>query len=193
MNKEIWKPILGYEGLYEVSNKGNVRSMDYRHTKTIHILKQNKSIYIRVYLCKNGKGKLLSVHRLVARAFPEICGEWFDGCEVDHIDTNKHNNIATNLKVCTKKENNNNPNTLVNRSKWQINGNAYWCNKKGEKHPKSKITLQYTKDGEFIREWVNQTLIQNELGILQCDISRCCNGKRKTAGGFRWEYKKEDD
>lgn len=52
-------------------------------------------------------------YRLIAKAFPEICGEWFDGCEVDHLDTNRENNSAFNLRVCTSKENHNNPLTKI--------------------------------------------------------------------------------
>ena len=112
--KEIWKDVIGYEGLYQVSNLGMVKNY-----KTNKILKNVKTIYgyLVVTLHNNRKQKVFKVHRLVARAFYEICGTWFEGCQIDHIDGDKTNNKATNLRVCTSKENINNPNTL-----WKIQG-----------------------------------------------------------------------
>lgn len=119
MNEEIWKDVVGYEGLYQVSNLGNVKRLrfingKYNFEKVTICKQQMRGRYLTTRLCKNGTIKRYSIHRLVAQAFPEICGKWFENCEVDHLDTITTNNIATNLKVCTRKENINNPITLKN-------------------------------------------------------------------------------
>ena len=125
---EIWRNIKGHEELYQVSNLGNVKSLN-RYVKgkiyqNIHFKPGNsKSVipdskgYFRVCLWKNNKRELKRIHHLVALAFPEICGEWFEGCEVDHINGNKTDNRAVNLRVCTHTENMNNPITLERKRK----------------------------------------------------------------------------
>ena len=90
---EEWKSIKDYEGLYEVSNMGRVKSLNYRNSGIEKILKLNKSKqgYLRITLNKNGDRKTFQVHRLVAEAFiPNIDNK----PEIDHIDTNKENNCV---------------------------------------------------------------------------------------------------
>ncbi len=101
---EIWKSIEGYEGLYEVSNLGNVRSLNWHLTGTIRVLKprQNGYGYLSVILYKNGKMKKFYVHRLVASAFlpnPQNLPQ------VNHKDENKTNNSIENLEWCSCKDN----------------------------------------------------------------------------------------
>ena len=123
MPEEVWKDIKGYEGLYQVSNKGRVKSLNryaVNHSKLQfrpeRILKQNhrnSSKYSMVVLSKEGKTTPQLVHRLVAEAFipnPD------DKPIVDHIDTDMNNNTVENLRWCTQKENCNNPITLKNSS-----------------------------------------------------------------------------
>ena len=110
---EIWAAVLGYEGLYEVSNLGRVRSLP--HTVK-HFCGLRESLgrilnpvvtglwYFAVDLCKNGRRKKVLVHRLVADAF--IPGK-FDGAQVNHKDENKANNRYDNLEWCSAKYNNN--------------------------------------------------------------------------------------
>lgn len=106
MNKEIWKSIKGYEGLYEVSNFGNVRRLKFINGKhNFNKIKECKQTlntwgYMTVNLCKNGKPNTKRVHRLVANAF---LGE--SNLQVDHIDGNKQNNKLYNLEYVTPKEN----------------------------------------------------------------------------------------
>jgi len=113
MNNEIWKPIEGYELLYEVSSLGSVKSLDkvasYRGHSYLNgrVLKQevverNHTNYRRVTLSKNSVTKRFQVHRLVAKAF--IVNEHTKP-QVNHIDNNGENNNYTNLEWCTAKEN----------------------------------------------------------------------------------------
>ena len=193
-NIEIWKPVVGYEGLYEVSNLGNVRSLNYRHTNTIKnlSLSLSKYGYIQVNLWKNCKGKVLAVHKLVAEAFipnPD------NKPEIDHINTDKTDNTVwfnedgsinydkTNLRWVTKKENMNNPLTIKDLSKIRI----------GNKNAKSiyRAVLQYTKDGKLIKEWASMNSAARELKISRSGIHSCCNGRNRTKsyGGYVWRYK----
>lgn len=128
MDDEIWRDIIDYDGLYKVSSLGNIKSLP--RNGTISIERElsglyTKGGYLRVCLQKNGNKKYIQISNLVAKAFPEICGEWFDGCQVDHLNTIRTDNRAINLKVCTAKENSNNPLTLLHKSLANI----------GEKNP----------------------------------------------------------
>lgn len=109
--EETWKTILGYEGLYEVSSLGSVKSLHrFRKdsgdrlvaVKERFLRAENTQGYKRVALQKDGKGKHFSVHRLVATAFipnPE------NKPSINHIDNQRDNNCVTNLEWCTAKEN----------------------------------------------------------------------------------------
>ena len=179
---EIWKDIKGYEGLYQVSNIGRVKSMnrivnnnggtDYREER---VLKQDidRGGYIQTHLSKDGKVKTHKVHRLVAKAFPEICGEWFEGCEIDHIDGVENNNKATNLKICTKSENMRNPLTIIKIS-----------------NSKKKPVLQYTQNGEFVREWDSASTAANELSISRSTILISLKGGNTRK--YKWVYKEDN-
>ena len=107
--KEIWKDIKGYEGLYQVSNLGRVKSLErYKVNHNIKqlveekILKPSLGRYKKVCLCKNSKYQTLYIHRLVADAF--IPNTNNDPC-VNHIDGNKYNNVVNNLEFCTISQN----------------------------------------------------------------------------------------
>lgn len=106
---------------YYVGDAGNVKSVDrvvitkggWTQTYYGKVLKPSKNKhrndYVQVVLCENGKPKTYKVHQLVAKAFPEICGEWFEGCEIDHINGITTDNRAVNIRVTDKKGNMNNP------------------------------------------------------------------------------------
>lgn len=129
----IWKPIEGFEGLYEVSNQGEVKSLareNYYPDGRLHQRKKEKILstrpdkrgYVTVILCKNGKTYPRGVHRLVAEAFipnPE------QKPNIDHIDTNPWNNCVDNLRWVTQQENAMNPLTRQHVSKSKI-GHKYW-------------------------------------------------------------------
>ena len=97
---EEWR-IISDNPDYEVSNLGRVRNKETKVLKEIHVY-ERKDGYTTLLVCVNSDP--LKPHRLVAKAFPEICGEWFDGCEVHHLDKNPENNRADNLVVCTKEQ-----------------------------------------------------------------------------------------
>lgn len=102
---EKWKTIKDYEGLYEVSNNGLVRSLNYKRSGIVKELSQkNINGYLFVCLCKEGKRKDFYVHRLVVEAF---IGEIPKGLVVNHKDENPSNNNVDNLEICTYKYNNN--------------------------------------------------------------------------------------
>lgn len=102
MNREVWKDIKGYEKLYQVSNLGNIKTLDYNHTKKEHLLKPilQQDGYYAVNLMKNGKRKRLRINRIVASAF---LGE--SNLVVNHKNGNKLDNRVENLEWCTCKEN----------------------------------------------------------------------------------------
>ena len=177
--QEIWKCIGGYEGLYEVSNTGKVRSI-YRKIKIkngyrILVGKELKQVvvnnYMNVTLCKNGKGKNNFVHRLVAKEFIEN-----ENCfpQVNHKDENKHNNNVSNLEWCTEKYNSN----YGNRN-YKISTNVKSCRK----------IVMISEDGD--RKYFDSITkagkeFANKNG--NSSISDCLSGRNKMAYGFKWEY-----
>lgn len=203
---EIWKDIKEYEGLYQVSNLGNVKSLNYRKTDKEKILKQTiyKNGYSRVLLSKNGIKKLKYVHRLVAEAFIPM-DEYKN--EIDHINCNRSDNRIKNLRWSTRKENCNNPITLKsfsnaskNRVVSDITKLKISLSNKGRKpsqetiekfiKSKSKSIIQFTLDGDFIKIWNSATIAEKEIGSGG-NISKCCLGKQKTAYGYKWGFEKD--
>ena len=167
-NEEIWCPIKGYEGLYEVSDKGRVRSLKSGKERILKPLRI-KTGYLQVQLLKNGEQKMYLVHRLVAQTFTP---NPYNLQEVNHKDEDKDNNSVQNLEWCDRKYNINygNRNQMVSIKL-------------------SKPILQYTKSGGFIREWKSTYDIERNLGYFHNCISYCCNGKLKSAYGYVWKYK----
>lgn len=174
MKKEIWKDILGCEGLYQVSNFGRVKSFKFGKER---ILKPgtNKYGYLIVILCKNGKVKHFYVHRLVAEAF--IPNPHNYPC-VNHKDECKTNNNVNNLEWCTYTYNNN-YGTKIERISKNRDTSKYF-----------KPILQYTLDGVFVREW-KSIAEAGRNGFNQGHITDCCRGVRKTHKGFIFKYKED--
>ena len=204
-NIEIWKPVVGYEGLYEVSNLGNVRSLDKitadgRRIKG-KILKtqinNSSGGYKQAHLYNKDGVKTFKVSRLVAIAF--IPNPENKPC-VDHINTNRTDDTVwlnedgsinyekTNLRWVTPKENSNNPLTLSHFSRGNKHPKA-GLGKFGKLNGHSRPIMQYTKEGVFIREWECSLQIQRELGIWGSNITKCCKGGYKSTGGYIWKYK----
>ena len=118
--EEVWKPIKGYEHKYEVSNLGNVRSLDYNNTGTIKILKPQRRTHTgNDYLFVNFSGKMKFIHRLVAQAFIDNPNN--KPC-INHIDGNKQNNTLDNLEWCTYQENENHSRKVLKK---KVNVNNY--------------------------------------------------------------------
>lgn len=115
-------------------------------------------------------------YRLVAMAFPEICGEWFDGCEVHHLDENANNNSATNLRVLSE----------IDHHKEHLEEIISHLPKyKGQN---DKEVYQYSLSGELIKKWCSSATAGRTLGISSKAISKAARGKSKTSGGFIWKY-----
>ena len=127
-----WKDIPGYEGLYQVSNLGEIKSLNYRNTGKEKIIKprKNKGGYLRVVLCKNGKQKDFLVHRLVAVAFIPNHNNYN---QVNHKDENPSNNNVNNLEWCTSKYNSNYGNRNKKLSESHKGKKYPMCGLKGEK------------------------------------------------------------
>lgn len=167
MEREIWRDIKGYEGLYQISNLGRIR-------KYI-ILKQFLSHrgYLTTQLSKKNKSKTFLVHRLVAKTFiPKIN----DKNQVNHKDGNKTNNKVENLEWCTNKEN--------NTHAWK-NG----LMKRVVENNKKEVA-QYTKEGKLVKVWSSITEASNSINGSFSAISACCRHKpyAKTAYGYKWEF-----
>lgn len=186
--EEIWKDIKGYEGLYQVSNKGNIKSLD-RTTGIkkhgIHRLKEKilKPIkcgkYYQIYLCKDNKAKSFYIHRLVGENFIDNIKCYTD---INHKDGNTHNNNVENLEWCTRSYNIEHSYKVLKR-KVNVNGLIEYR----EKH-KRKVN-QYDLDDNFIKQWNYIKEAENFLNIKSIGkISECCNNKRKSAFGYKWKY-----
>lgn len=170
MNQEMWIDIVGYEGKYQVSSFGNVRSLDYRQTGKTKILKPFDSGrgYSKIKLCVDGKQNTLSIHRLVAKAFiPNPIGKR----EVNHINGNTKDNNVENLEWVTSKENM----QLAYR-----NGQV--------KLPRVFPVVQLLKNGQVVRRWECASIAALTIGIDASSLTKCCKGKLKHCGGFMWKY-----
>lgn len=172
--EEIWRPIYGFKDNYLVSNYGNVKSLNYNRTGKEKILKQfeNTFGYMQVTL---GKGKQPLVAILVYETF---VGPIPKGMQVNHIDENKHNNALWNLNLMTPKENSNWGTRSERMLETRNKNKGRWA---------EKTVLQYTIDGKFVNEYKSVAEAQRKTGIN--NISSCCLGKLKSAGGYIWKYK----
>ena len=174
MNKEIWRDITGYEGYYQVSSEGRVKSLErknnYGRTVKERILKPafDGWGYLVVTLCADGKRKNLMVHRLVCEAFNDNRDE---KPEVNHINEIKTDNRACNLEWCTRIEN------LTHGTRSERSAKTL-----------SKPICQYTLDEKIVKTWASLTEVKRGTGFSQGNISQVANGKRKQAYGFIWKY-----
>lgn len=178
---EVWKDIEGYEGLYQVSNQGNVLSLNYANKGYSKQLtpKCNNRGRLWVELVKQKKKKPMLIHRLVATAFIPNPNNY---PQINHKDENPKNNEASNLEWCNSLYNNHYSMKLhPDRPRERKSTPIY------EKRNDLKIN-QYDKSGNLIRQWKNSRTIFLETKMSDWSISECCRGHRRSAYGFIWRY-----
>ena len=176
--EELWRPIPNYEGYYEASNLGRIRSV-YRYKRVLKPMISNTG-YERVDLFKNRHRKQYSVHRLVAITF-------IDNPDnkpfVNHRDENKINNCADNLEWVTHVENCRYGTAIERRTK-HFDYSKRKINNAGQIEACSKPIAQYTKDGRFVRNWKSASECARKNGWQISNIRRCCKKEYATAYGF---------
>lgn len=180
--EEIWKDVIGYEGLYQVSDTGNMRSISYHGKKKIKLLKLYASTH-EYYVVSAHKDKIQSrmhVHREVAKCF---CANPLNKPEVNHKNGVRTDNRADNLEWVTRSENNKHAYDFLGKT-------GPWQGKRGSDNPKSIPVLQFTLNGEFINKYPNAVIAEMETGIFQASIRAVCRMDygNKTAGGYLWKY-----
>lgn len=180
---EVWKDIQGFEGIYQVSNLGNVLSLNYRNHGYAKQLtpKCNNSGRLWVELIHGGKRRVALIHRLVGEAFIENPNNYL---EINHKDENPKNNRADNLEWCTHEYN---IRYFLERHPERLRtGGRAAQSRYGRR--KSMQVKQYSMDGELVSVWESSREVTVALGWSDWSISECCRGKRKTAYGFKWQY-----
>lgn len=175
-NSEDWKDVEGYEGIYQISNWGRVKSLSrerynghgyYVVGDKIRKLMLSEKGYYLVMLTKNNTSKNYRVHRLVAKHFiPNINNYPI----INHIDEIKTNNHVNNLEWCTQNQNLNHGNARLNQSK-------------GQNIP----VLQCDLYGNVIRRY-DSMIDTRQDGFSNSGVGRCCSGERKSHKGFIWRY-----
>lgn len=183
---EIWKDIKGYEGCYQISSNGRLRSLD-RYVNGISGCKRlfrgklmnlylDKGGYQINLLAKNGKKKNVKIHRLVANAFiPNPKHKK----QVNHINEVKTDNRVKNLEWATNRENN------------MHNGKHLRLKKKLRNNPKtSKTVYQYDLNGNFIKKWPSTRETSRSGNFDHVGVWACANGINKTHLGYKWSYER---
>lgn len=196
IQEEIWKPVKGYEGYYEISNKGRVKSVE-RHVKQenhlryvpekIKTIRMDAYGYPSVTLCKNRVSRTRAIHRLLMEAFvpnPE------NKPYIDHINTDKTDYRLENLRWVTAKENANNPLTLQHcRENTYIPYVSQKANqtkvRKGTKNAPTKV-YQYSKDGKLLASYSSARQAQLKTGVHSTQIRFVADDCTQSAGGFLW-------
>ena len=195
--EEFWKDIKGFEGLYQVSNLGRVKSLERdvicKDGRVLHYAEKILKLirmprrYLIVYLYKNGTQKLFQVHRLVAEAFlpnpnnlPQVNHKnekpWHNYIHINEdgtVDPEK-----SDLEWCTAKYNINYGTRTHRMAITQLN-----------RKDRSKAVLQFSLSGVFIKEYLSAHEAHRQTGVNRGNITSCCMGVYKTAGGYIWRYK----
>ena len=180
---EEFRDVPNYEGLYQISNYGRVKTLQrevkntnysYRIVKE-KILRESQCVnyYYYVILYKNQIPRPFRIHRLVAEVFISNPNKL---PQVNHKDENKTNNRVDNLEWCSHKYNMNYGTSIKRTS---------------EKHKKKVV--QYNKQNEIVEEYNSLKEAEIKIGIDSSSIMRCCQGKQGTCGGYIWKYKEGND
>lgn len=190
-SEEVWKDIDGYEGLYQVSSYGRVRSLHRKGTDgRIISPSYSSSGYLQIHLCKNGIQKTYQIHRIVAAHFLENENNL---PEVNHKDEVKTNNRAENLEYCTRIYNVR-YGTAIQRMaeahnyKESAKKSAMHHDYKEVARKQSKPVLQLDKNGTLIKRWDSLRQVSRVLGYSCGNISSACNGKIKSVYGCKWQF-----
>lgn len=180
MEKEIWRSVSGYEGLYEVSSYGRVRSLD-RVAENNNKLKgrllsprKHSGGYVRVSLCKRGNVLDFFIHRLVAKTFIANPRE---GNQVNHINGNKTDNRVSNLEWVNDQQN--------KAHAWGIGLHKKTLQAFKKSHKTKARPILCVEKG-FIYSSASEAA--RALGLKRGNIHMVAKGKRKTSGGLTWEY-----
>lgn len=159
--KEIWITIKGFDK-YQVSNKGNVRSVNYYRkgfSKNLKLFPNSKG-YLQVWLCLNGKKHTRDVHRLVAEHFIENPNNL---PQVNHINEINSDNRAENLEWCTNQYNN--------------------------EYSHGVKILQFDLNGNLVNDYKSYADIKRKTGFSKDGIKACCDKRRDSFVGYKWKYK----
>lgn len=168
---EKWRPVVGFEGKYAVSDRGRVRSL---HTGRLLVQRLWNSGYPSVQLWAGNKAHSRSVHRLMGEAFLGLV----HGLQVNHIDGDKENNRLENLEIVTASEN----------LKHAVHGLGFKPPAlTGAENPNARPVDRLSLDGKLLCRYPSQSDAVREGFRASC-ITECCNGTQKTHKGFRWRH-----
>lgn len=186
--KEEWRNIKGYDGRYQISSFGRIKSLEryvdrkkqgkLKIKERIMIPRLTKTGYYRIGLCANNKLKMFCIHRLVAETFIPNSEK---KPQVNHKNGIKNDNKVSNLEWVTNSEN-------QKHSFEYLNKKPLWKGKTGILHNRSKSVYQINKKGIILNEFGSIAEAERTTNISSSSISSCCLGKRKTAGGYKWRY-----
>jgi len=180
MSEEIWKDVIDYEGIYQVSNMGRVKSLSRKRLinkkmnsyhilpEKIMVIKSDKNGYCHLTLCKNNKRKTYWLHRIVLKNFVNNLNNL---PQINHINGNKSDNRVENLEWCTSKHNYHESVRIGIR------------NVKPRKPYKNSKKLAQIKDNQIVKIFDSRAIAIKELGILTINV-----GSPKRCYGYHWKY-----
>ena len=181
---EEWRDVPGFEGKYQISistKEGKCRSMNYLGNSGVRELSNTpnkRDGRISWGLTKDGKTIVWQSARWIALTYPELVeNEYFEGAEIDHIDTDPLNNHPSNLRWANRSGQMLNDLTRLHQRESQLNNPAH-----------SKWVIKLSKNNETLHFYPSIKQAERETGINNTNIYRCCSGERKTAGGFVWKF-----